>query len=120
MVWLRSLISWIAWVFLTLTMGTTVGAVAVFNRRASWGVSRLWARLLLQAAGIKVELRGGQSADPAKVVKGKRMPGRMGNVHVTTQGIEVVQVDPEKNLLAVLGAVPGANGGVVEVAKRTA
>jgi large subunit ribosomal protein L3 len=60
----------------------------------------------------------GQSADPAKVIKGKRMPGRMGNVRRTVQKLEVVQVDPEKNLLVVRGAVPGANGGYVEVKKR--
>ena len=60
----------------------------------------------------------GQSADPAKVIKGKRMPGHMGNVRRTVQNIEIVKVDPEKNLLVVRGAVPGANGGYVEVKKR--
>jgi len=60
----------------------------------------------------------GQSADPAKVYKGKRLPGRMGNARVTTQNLEVVTVDPEKNLIAVRGSVPGANGGLV-VLKRT-
>ncbi len=59
----------------------------------------------------------GQSADPSKVIKGKRMPGRMGRVRRTVQNIEVVRVDPEKNLLVVRGAVPGANGGYVEVKK---
>ncbi|MFO7973376.1 MAG: 50S ribosomal protein L3 [Candidatus Hydrogenedentota bacterium] len=59
----------------------------------------------------------GQSADPSKVVKGKRMPGRMGNVRRTVQNLEVVKVDPEKNLLVVRGAVPGANGAYVEVKK---
>ena len=57
----------------------------------------------------------GQSADPAKVYKGKRMPGRMGNVKKTTQNLEIVDVDAEKNLLVVRGAIPGANGGVVVV-----
>jgi len=57
----------------------------------------------------------GQSADPAKVYKGKRMPGHMGNVRKTTQNLEVVDVDPEKNLLVVRGSVPGANGGFVVV-----
>ena len=55
----------------------------------------------------------GQSADPSKVYKGKRLPGRMGNAKVTTQNLEVVTVDAEKNLIAVRGAVPGANGGLV-------
>lgn len=57
----------------------------------------------------------GQSADPSEVVKGKRLPGHMGNVRKTTQNLEVVQVDAEKNLLVVRGSVPGANGGVVVV-----
>lgn len=55
----------------------------------------------------------GQSADPAKVYKGKKMPGRMGNVKRTTQNIEIMQVDTDKNLVVVRGAVPGANGGLV-------
>jgi large subunit ribosomal protein L3 len=55
----------------------------------------------------------GQSADPAKVYKNKRMPGRMGNVKRTTQNIEVIQVDSDKNLVVVRGSVPGANGGLV-------
>jgi len=59
----------------------------------------------------------GQSADPSKVVKGKRMPGRMGNERVTTLNLEVVTVDPEKDLLIVRGSVPGAAGCVVEVRK---
>lgn len=59
----------------------------------------------------------GQSADPAKVYKGKKMPGRMGNCKVTVQNLEVVEVDSDKNLLVVRGAVPGANGGLISVSK---
>ena len=61
----------------------------------------------------------GQSADPAKVYKGKRLPGRMGNASRTTQNLEVVRVDEEKNLLLVRGAVPGANGGLIVVKHST-
>lgn len=57
----------------------------------------------------------GQSADPSKVYKGKRLPGHMGDVRRTIQNLEVVQVDSEKNLLLVRGAIPGANGTLVEV-----
>ncbi len=60
----------------------------------------------------------GQSADPSKVYKGKRLPGRMGNVTRTTQNLEVVQVDEEKNLILVRGPVPGANGGMI-IVKRS-
>lgn len=59
----------------------------------------------------------GQSADPAKVYKGKKMPGRMGNQRVTVRNLEVVTVDVERNLLMIRGSVPGANGGVVMVQK---
>lgn len=59
----------------------------------------------------------GQSADPSKIIKGKRMPGHMGAERITTQNIEVVSVDVEKNLMLVRGAVPGGNGGYVLLRK---
>jgi large subunit ribosomal protein L3 len=49
----------------------------------------------------------GQCATPAKVWKNRKMPGHAGNRRVTVKNIEVVRVDPEKNLIAVRGAVPG-------------
>jgi len=52
---------------------------------------------------------------PGRVFKGKRMPGHMGNERVTVQNLQVVMVDPERNLLAVRGAIPGANNGLVVV-----
>ena len=57
----------------------------------------------------------GQSAYPAEVYKGKGLPGHMGNVRVTVQNLEVVDVVPEKNLLVIRGSIPGANGGLVEI-----
>ena len=57
----------------------------------------------------------GASATPARVLKGIRMPGQMGNRRVTQRGLEVVDVDPERNLLIVKGAVPGPTGGLVMV-----
>ncbi|HIJ74315.1 MAG TPA: 50S ribosomal protein L3, partial [Candidatus Hydrogenedentes bacterium] len=59
----------------------------------------------------------GQSADPSKVYKNKRMPGHMGNRRVTTQNLEVIDVDAAKNLIVVRGCVPGARGGLVELRK---
>ena len=59
----------------------------------------------------------GQSADPAEVFKGLRLPGRMGGERVTVKNLEVVTVDPEKNLVVVRGAVPGARGGAIVVRK---
>jgi large subunit ribosomal protein L3 len=57
----------------------------------------------------------GASADPARVFKGTRMPGRMGGKRVTQRRLEVVEVDAERNLLLVRGAVPGPRNGTVEV-----
>jgi large subunit ribosomal protein L3 len=57
----------------------------------------------------------GAGSTPGRVVKGKRMPGRMGGVRVTAQNLRVELVDPERNLLAVRGSVPGSRGGLVMV-----
>jgi len=57
----------------------------------------------------------GQSADPARVFKGIRGPGQMGNTRVTQLGLEVVDVLVEDNVLLVRGSVPGPRGGYVEV-----
>jgi large subunit ribosomal protein L3 len=55
------------------------------------------------------------SAFPQRVVKGKKMPGHAGAERVTTTGLKVVKVDKENNLLAVKGAIPGPNGGLIEI-----
>jgi len=60
----------------------------------------------------------GACATPARVFKGVRMAGHMGNVRVTTLNLKVIKVDPERNLMLVRGAVPGPRGGLVMV--RTA
>ena len=57
----------------------------------------------------------GQNQSPGKVFKGKKMAGQMGNAQVTTQNLEIVRVDAERNLLLIKGAVPGAPGGNVVV-----
>ena len=57
----------------------------------------------------------GQCQTPGRVFKGKKMAGHMGAERVTTQGLEVVRVDSERNLLLIKGAVPGAPGGHVIV-----
>jgi large subunit ribosomal protein L3 len=57
----------------------------------------------------------GASADPARVFKGMGMPGRMGGKRVTQRQLEVVEVDAERNLLLLKGAVPGPKNGTVEV-----
>lgn len=59
----------------------------------------------------------GACASPAKVMKGKRLPGRGGFDKVTVQNLEVIKVDTDKNLLLIKGAVPGAKGGLVTIRK---
>jgi large subunit ribosomal protein L3 len=57
----------------------------------------------------------GACAYPGRVWKGKRMPGRMGGTRVTAQNLRVELVDPERNLLAVRGSVPGAKDGLLMI-----
>lgn len=55
----------------------------------------------------------GQHSDPARIFKGKKMPGRYGNERITVLNSEVVKIDTENHLLAVKGGVPGARGSLV-------
>ena len=57
----------------------------------------------------------GASATPARVRKGMKMAGRMGGERVTQRGLTVAEIDVERNLLLVAGAVPGSVGGMVEI-----
>lgn len=59
----------------------------------------------------------GMCAYPGKIIKGKKMPGRMGGKRKTVKGIDIVKVDTEKNLLLVKGAVPGFNGNYILITK---
>jgi large subunit ribosomal protein L3 len=59
----------------------------------------------------------GGATDAARTFKGSGKPGHMGAIQSTQQGLRVVRVDAEKNLLLVKGAVPGSNGGLVMVRK---
>jgi len=57
----------------------------------------------------------GASAFPARVFKGMRMPGQMGNKRITQRGLEIADVDADRNLLLIKGSVPGGRNGIVEV-----
>jgi large subunit ribosomal protein L3 len=59
----------------------------------------------------------GSGTTPGRVWKGLRMAGRMGGKRVTVQNLEVMQVDPERNLVALKGAVPGARNGLLLIRK---
>lgn len=53
----------------------------------------------------------GQAQDPGRIFPGKRMAGQYGNVKRTTQSLEIVRIDAERQLLLIRGSVPGSNGG---------
>jgi len=57
----------------------------------------------------------GACAYPGHVIKGKKMPGHLGNVRITSQNLLVMIADSERNMLAIRGSVPGPNGGLVLV-----
>ncbi|MGI5888059.1 MAG: 50S ribosomal protein L3 [Oscillospiraceae bacterium] len=55
----------------------------------------------------------GSTSSPSRVFKGKKLPGHLGAERVTVQNLKVVKIDAENNLIAIKGAVPGPNGGIV-------
>jgi len=68
--------------------------------------------------GTKHEERAVGSVGPSfpqRVIKGRKMPGRMGNERVTVKNLEIVRVDTENNVLAIKGAIPGRRGALIEI-----
>ena len=67
--------------------------------------------------GSRFHRSGGSmgAVDAARVFKGKALPGQMGNEQVTIQNLEIVKVEPEKNVLLVKGNVPGPKKSVVKI-----
>lgn len=59
----------------------------------------------------------GPGTDPSRVIKGKKMPGQMGNVRRTVRNLEVIKVDPDRNLLFIKGGIPGARNSYVLITK---
>ena len=60
----------------------------------------------------------GASAYPSHVIKGMRMPGRMGGNRKTVRGLQIVKIDPEHNLLYIKGNLPGANNSIVTIRRQ--
>lgn len=60
----------------------------------------------------------GNCVKPGRVVKGKKLPGQTGNRRVTIRGLRILRVDPEKNLLVLKGATPGARGTLLQLRKH--
>ena len=61
----------------------------------------------------------GTSSTPSRVFPGKVMPGHVGSVQVTVRNLEIVKIDPEKNIILVKGAVPGPKKGLVTIKETT-
>ena len=59
----------------------------------------------------------GMSATPARVVKGKKLPGRMGYQKTTVKNLKILDVRPEMDIIAIKGAIPGSRNGIVEIRK---
>ncbi len=59
----------------------------------------------------------GPGTDPSRVIKGKKLPGQMGNTRKTIRNVQVVKVDPERNLLFLKGGVPGSRNSYVLITK---
>ena len=101
------------------TVGDSVMVRGLSKGRGFAGVVKRWGFSGGDAAhgcrSHKVPGSMGASATPSRVMKGKKLPGRMGNQRVAIKNLEVVDVVKEKGLILVKGSVPGSKGGLVEV-----
>ena len=103
--------------------GDKIDATAISKGKGFQGaIKRLGQHRGPMAHGSKFHRHQGSNgacSSPSKVFKGKGMPGHMGSVKVTTQNLEVVRVDADKNLLLIKGAVPGAKKALITVKETT-
>ena len=98
--------------------GQKVDATGTSKGKGFQGVIKRWNFSMQDAThGNSLSHRApgsiGQCQTPGRVFKGKKMSGHMGAERVTTQNLEIVRIDAERNLLLIKGAVPGAPGGDV-------
>ncbi|MBQ4154879.1 MAG: 50S ribosomal protein L3 [Clostridia bacterium] len=97
--------------------GEHVDVVGTSKGKGYAGVIKRWnfSRLKESHGTGPVHRHGGSLGviDPARIFKGKKMAGHLGNERVTVQNLDVVKVDAENNIIAVKGAVPGPKGGIV-------
>jgi len=101
-------------------LGSRVDVVGVSKGKGFAGTVKRWnfkGGPITHGQSDRVRAPGSIAAGstPGRVFKGKKMPGRMGNAKVSSQNVEVVFVDAEKNLIGVNGSVPGPKGGVVVI-----
>lgn len=100
--------------------GEKVDVTGISKGKGYAGVIKRWNfRRLKESHGSGPVVRHGGSigacSDPSRVFKGTKMAGHLGCEKVTIQNLEIVKIDMENNLIAVKGAIPGANGGTVEI-----
>ena len=102
----------------TFAEGDKIDVIGTSKGKGYAGVIKRWNfRRLKETHGTGPVVRHGGSigacSDPSRVFKGKIMAGHLGAERVTVQNLIIVKVDAENNLIAIKGAVPGANGGIV-------
>ncbi|MBR2578938.1 MAG: 50S ribosomal protein L3 [Clostridia bacterium] len=100
--------------------GEKVDVVGTSKGKGYAGVIKRWnfGRLKESHGAGPVVRKGGSigaCSDPSRVFKGKKMSGHLGAERVTVQNLTVAKVDAENNLIAIKGAVPGPNGGIVMI-----
>ena len=102
----------------TFECGEKVDVVGTSKGKGTAGVIKRWnfSRIKETHGSGPVHRHGGSlgaCSTPSKVMKGKKMAGRLGHERVTIQNLTVIKVDDDNNLLAIKGAVPGPKGGIV-------
>ena len=99
--------------------GDTVSVSGISKGKGFAGAVKRWGFSGRGAShGVKHEARtlgSVGSSFPERVIKGKKMPGRMGSERVTVKNLKIVKVDPQNNIIAVRGAIPGRRGTLVEI-----
>ncbi|MCP4683766.1 MAG: 50S ribosomal protein L3 [Desulfobacterales bacterium] len=101
--------------------GDLVHVIGISKGRGFAGVMKRWGfaggRKTHGSRSHRIPGSVGCSATPGRVLKGKKLPGRMGNKRVTMKNLKVVDVRPEMNVVLVQGAVPGSRNSLVEICK---
>lgn len=101
----------------TFEVGEKVDITGITKGHGYSGAIKRWGlhRLRMTHGTGPVHRQSGSMGviDPARIFKNKKMAGQYGNEQVTMLNLEIVKIDPDNNLIAVKGAVPGAKGGIV-------
>lgn len=102
-------------------VGEMVKVTGTSKGKGFAGVMKRWhfrGAVMTHGSMVHRKPQSGGATDAARTFKGVKRPGRMGGEQVTQRGLTIFRVDPSRNLLLVAGAVPGATGSIVLVAKQ--